>query len=88
MYTYYASLTFDRSVTEAIANLRAVLARSGTVLLASRIPGGCNVVADGLSREFPVPSEWELHPVDWERIHKAYPNLEVRFGFLFEIEYS
>ena len=71
------SFLIFRAVTAEIGELRKELVSRGLFMQATRIPGGCNVVADGLSRDQPLPSEWEIHSDDWETIISRYPQLQV-----------
>ena len=70
-----------RSVTSAIGDLRMELRKRNLYLKASRVPGGNNVIADGLSRETPLNSEWEIHPLDWAQIQSKFPQLQVKHLF-------
>ena len=67
----------SRQVTKTIGELRRILKSKNILLRAARIPGGCNVVADGLSRDVALPSEWELDLRDWNLIHKCFPQIEI-----------
>ena len=55
---------------------------------AARVEGGQNVVADGLSRCVPLPSEWEMHPLDWHHISSQFPNLQVSRTDVYGVSFS
>ena len=42
-----------------------------------RIPGNRNVVADALSRPYPLPGEWAISPQDRAEVLQRLPGLEV-----------
>ena len=42
-----------------------------------RFSGNLNVVADALSRPYPLPGEWGISPQDWAEVLQRLPGLEV-----------
>ena len=54
-----------------------VLQKKDLILLSRRIPGIRNVLADALSRSYPVATEWELDDRDFRRIQRWAGPLQV-----------
>lgn len=69
--------TKSKQITLAVGRLLNLLKRGNTHLVMRRVPGPQNVVADGLSRGTTLHTEWEIHPLDWQRICDWTPGIQV-----------
>ena len=64
-------------MTSVISSIFSLCQERKLTIFPHKIPGKLNVLADSLSRNVPLPGEWEIHPADRQRVLALYPNLEV-----------
>lgn len=69
--------TRSLQITDIVASLLTRCLRKTVTLRAFRIPGSLNVIADSLSRNTPLHTEWELDPRDRTALRLWIPRLEV-----------
>ena len=69
--------THSRTLCELTITLWKTADPLGIFLEARHIPGKLNVIADGLSRREPLPSEWILQEEIFQRIRACYPSMTV-----------
>ena len=65
------------SVTKEVQDILSLCKRKSLSIFPHKIPGKLNVLADALSRDTPLPGEWELHPEDRARILASFPRMQV-----------
>ena len=67
----------SRTVTGEVEKLRGICLKKSLTIRMLRILGNLNVVADALSRPYPLPGEGEISPQDWAEVLPRLPGLEV-----------
>ena len=69
--------THSRSLCQLTVELLTFCNSVGISLLARHIPGRLNLIADSLSRQRVLHSEWMLHPAVFHSIHELFPYMTV-----------
>ena len=64
-------------VTQEVLKIFSLCQQKRLCLDPFKIKGNLNVLADALSRDCTLPGEWELDPLDKEKILSLFPRLEV-----------